>query len=784
MTEPELTIDPGAVQDTSGRLIVGTFEASTATFVGDTSISSQDDQPTGIAFSSDGTKMFVIGDRVNTVFEYDLPTAFDTSTRTYAGIFISVITKEIFPTDVEFSSDGTKMFVIGQAGSDVNEYDLSTPFDISTADWVDATSIRDQETFPTGIVFSSDGTKMFVIGIVGDDVNEYNLSTPFDASTRDWVDATLIRDQESTPTGMAFSSDGTKMFVIGIAMGNVNEYNLSTPFDASTRDFVDATSVHLQETAPSDIAFSSDGAKMFVLGKTGGDVNEYNLASVYPIAVAGTYVQPPPTFVSSMLGMVTGSLAIAFSDEIDAANIVPAKIHVRETGTYAGGVTLTATELGTAADSATIWFTLNATHIEAIAAMAAPELTIDPGAVQDTSGSLIVGTFEASTRTFVDDTSISEQEDSPTDIVFSSDGVKMFVVGTQGGNVTEYEMSTPFDASTRAFVSATSISEQEDNPQGIAFSSNGTKMFVVGTQGGNVTEYEMSTPFDVSTLTFVDATQISEQETAPTGIAFSSDGARMFVVGTQGGNVTEYEMSTPFDVSTLTFVDATSISEQETTPTDIAFSSDGAKMFVVGTQGGNVTEYELSTPFDASTLTFVGATSISEQEDSPTGIVFSSDGAKMFVIGTQGGNVTEYDLTSVYPIAVTGTHVPPHPTFVSSILDTATGNLTITFSEEIDAANIVPARIHVRESGNYTHGVARTCGGEYILLPYMRESGTYTGGVTLTAVELVTTANGTVVSFALNATHIQAVAAMIAPETDDRPRGGAGHVWQPHRRHL
>ena len=69
------------------------------------------------------------------------------------------------------------------------------------------------------------------------DVNEYTLhSTPFDASTRTFVDATRIRAQENTPTGMAFSSDGAKMFVIGSIGDDVNEYVLSTPFDASTQN--------------------------------------------------------------------------------------------------------------------------------------------------------------------------------------------------------------------------------------------------------------------------------------------------------------------------------------------------------------------------------------------------------------------------------------------------------------------------------------------------------------------------------------------------------------------
>ena len=54
------------------------------------------------------------------------------------------------------------------------------------------------------------------------------------------------------------------------------------------------------------MAFSSDGAKMFVIGSTGDDVNEYDLHSIYPVTVTRT----PPTFVSSELD--AGVLTITF----------------------------------------------------------------------------------------------------------------------------------------------------------------------------------------------------------------------------------------------------------------------------------------------------------------------------------------------------------------------------------------------------------------------------------------------------------------------------------------
>ena len=92
---------------------------------------------------------------------------------------------------------------------------------------------------------------------------------------------------------------------------------------------------------------------------------------------------------------------MTFSEAIDAASVVPSKIHLRERGSGTGGVTLTAAELGTAPGSETVSFTLTPAHLEAVAGMATPELTIEPGAVQDASGNPIVATFDVSTASFI-----------------------------------------------------------------------------------------------------------------------------------------------------------------------------------------------------------------------------------------------------------------------------------------------------------------------------------------------------------------------------------------------
>ena len=80
--------------------------------------------------------------------------------------------------DVTFNNDGTKMFVLGDHGNDINEYSLSTAYDVSSASYVQVFSVIDEDNLPTGMIFNNDGTKMFVVGNQGNDINEYSLDNP------------------------------------------------------------------------------------------------------------------------------------------------------------------------------------------------------------------------------------------------------------------------------------------------------------------------------------------------------------------------------------------------------------------------------------------------------------------------------------------------------------------------------------------------------------------------------------------------------------------------------
>jgi hypothetical protein len=67
------------------------------------------------------------------------------------------------------------MFITGSTGDDVNVYNLTTPWDISTSSFVGVFSVSSQDTFPSGIYIKPDGTKMYMVGQTNDTVFQYTV---------------------------------------------------------------------------------------------------------------------------------------------------------------------------------------------------------------------------------------------------------------------------------------------------------------------------------------------------------------------------------------------------------------------------------------------------------------------------------------------------------------------------------------------------------------------------------------------------------------------------------
>ena len=260
--------------------------AGDCALVSPVSLADQNAKPQGLAFSSDGTKLFTTGNpgSADSVWYYELDDAYCIATASFVDA-LSVESTDNTPTGVGFNPTGTKMFVVGKQNDLVIEYDLSSAFLPSTATKVHSFTVS-EDTDPEDIHFNPTGTKMFIVGSQADQVHQYTLSAPFVVSSASHDYTLPITDEESSPAGIHFNPTGTKMFVVGAGDNAVNQYTLSAPFVLSSASHDHAFSINTQENNARAIWFDNTGKKMFIIGFTGDDVNVYKLSTPFVVSSA------------------------------------------------------------------------------------------------------------------------------------------------------------------------------------------------------------------------------------------------------------------------------------------------------------------------------------------------------------------------------------------------------------------------------------------------------------------------------------------------------------------
>ena len=262
-------------------------------------------QPTGIVFNPDGTRMYISGIDSDRVIQYSLTTSFDISTATLLSDQHCAIDDidghgGLDPINFRFNGDGTKMFILDTINGNtesIDTYSLTTPYDISTCSYI----VGSTQTFGGGmemrdIQFNQDGTMLFIFNQKGNyDIKQYSLGSAYDLSSPTLIasyggpGSGGLRAIQAFSQGMTFSFDGSRMFLSGNKDTNdVQEFLLSTPFDLSdTITYTGKYDASDQIDRISGIAFSSDGMKMFLtdwrsLASTRG-MYEYDLTCPFGV---------------------------------------------------------------------------------------------------------------------------------------------------------------------------------------------------------------------------------------------------------------------------------------------------------------------------------------------------------------------------------------------------------------------------------------------------------------------------------------------------------------------
>jgi len=573
---------------------------------------------------------------------YDDPLGWDLSTAFYTTSF-SVAAYETSPRGIFLKPDGTKMYVVGSTGDDVNEFTLSTPYLVSTATYVQRFSVSAQDINPSGIFFKPDGSKMYITGPSSDKISEYDLSTAWDISTASYLQNFSITNQ---PNGVFFRDDGLKMYTVDASADRVYEYDLSTAWDVTTASVLQSLSIGAQDGAPEGISFKSDGTKMFIVGNTGNDVTEYDLSTSWDISSA--------------------TVSTTYSVATQETN--PRDIFIDASGgyMYVAGVT---------APASVYQYRLGGFSVR-------PQED-HPGGISfkpDGTKMYIAGLGDDNVNEYnlgqIPPFSVAAQDSQPHGVVFKPDGTKMYVIGNTNDTVYEYNLSTAWNVSTASYVQGFSVASKDNTMLDVFLKPDGTKMYVLGDTSDSVYEYDLSTAWDISTASYVQSFSVGSQNVYNRSVFFKPDGTKMYVLGQEApAEVNEYDLSTAWDISSASFLQLYNISALGTSPEGLFFKPDGTKMYIAENVGNDINEFDLSTAWDVTTSSFNQLFSVAGQETSPSGVAFDPDGTKMYVVGFVGDDVNQYDLSTAWDISTTAVAVNPETYF-----DTSTAVFSQLFS--------------------------------------------------------------------------------------------------------
>ena len=242
-------------------------------------------------------------------------------------------------------------------------------------------------------------------------------------------------------------------------------------------------------------------------------------------------------------------------------------------------------------------------------------------------------------------------ETGPSDIYMKEDGYNLFLIGTTNKRVFDLKLSRKYDITTaRLNKMSPNTSSIENNPTGLTFKPDGTAMYICGTSGHKIIQYNMSEAWNVNSavqgLTFNAASALSVSNL--NSVQLSSNGKYMYFMDTGVDIMYQLILSQAWNVNTASYLTQKYLGAYDGTFTGMYFNSNGTSMFVGGQGNDRIKEFRLSTAWNVNTAT-IYANSGSFDSFSPTmsGITFANNGSMLYVTDTT------YDLIHQLPMTQT-----------------------------------------------------------------------------------------------------------------------------------
>ena len=243
------------------------------------------------------------------------------------------------------------------------------------------------------------------------------------------------------------------------------------------------------------------------------------------------------------------------------------------------------------------------------------------------------------------------QHTLPRSIEIKPDGTKLYMTGSSTGGtpgVYQYTLSSPFDLSSSSITYDNTLLDFTAiglTPITFTFKSDGTKLWVI--EGTDIHQFSLSTTWDVGTAT-QDATYSGTLLGATQyGMAFDPTGTKL--IAQSNDILYEYVMSNPYDLTVLTYNNVSytlpvAVGECR----DIEFTEDGLTLILSDRTNDQFHQLDLSTPYDISTITnnsktYTVTTLTGTTNIQPTGFTLGASDQKLYMVNQGNDNVYQFD---------------------------------------------------------------------------------------------------------------------------------------------
>ncbi|TVR82045.1 MAG: hypothetical protein EA409_05750 [Saprospirales bacterium] len=200
------------------------WEIASAIFSAEAKVSGSNQH--GLYFREDGEMMWVF-DRTG-IWTYYLENPWDISTLS-EGVYTDLDDFVRRGHDIDFRPDGARLFIDDRNEGKVFQLDLEIPWDVNSFTLNYTLDISDLQEEVRGLEFLDSGLVMVLMDTGRRQILQFDLTEPWDISTASFAGVFDVSAQTSQGRGLSFSTNEDYFYVTCRDEGRIYQYQLDLP---------------------------------------------------------------------------------------------------------------------------------------------------------------------------------------------------------------------------------------------------------------------------------------------------------------------------------------------------------------------------------------------------------------------------------------------------------------------------------------------------------------------------------------------------------------------------